>query len=245
MKQTIRLILDRARPASLNMAIDEVLMESQKDASCLPVLRIYFWEKAAYSLGYFQNVDVVVNRFRCAENDTDVVRRITGGGLVLHHEDLTFSLSLKNPNPFVPSETKASYLKINEALMAGLRKTYPGVDFADCKTVPSGRAGQERICFNAPSCYDLLLDGRKVVGASQRRRQGVLLHQSTVFIKEDRRVLTGLILEGFQKKWGVELIEAALTGEEIALAKKLEDERYSSREWGFTSQKDLAPCLSS
>ncbi|MGH7197606.1 MAG: lipoate--protein ligase family protein [Candidatus Omnitrophota bacterium] len=229
----IRLILDPPRSASLNMAVDEILMGSQKDPASVPVLRIYFWDKLSYSIGYFQNVAQVVKRFNCKKKKITVVRRITGGGMVQHNGDITFSLSLRNPNPYVPSETKSSYLKINEALWAGFRKSGSKIDFADCKTAaPLGRGG-DRVCFEAPSCYDLLLGGKKVVGASQRRKNGLILHQSTVFMKGDREELISQMLEGFREKWDVTFEEGPLTEKELKKAREKEKERYGSAEWAF------------
>ncbi len=233
MTHPFRLILDSARPAAENMAIDEVLMESQSSPQSIPVLRIYSWKRPSISVGYFQNAARVAERFECARKKIPLVRRITGGGMVLHGKDLTFSLALKNPNPFFSGEVKNSYLKINEALRKGFSELYPKLDYADCKSVPSARGSGERICFEAPSCYDLLLDGRKVVGASQRRIDGTILHQATVFLENDRSVLTEKMLEGFQKEWAVNFEEKSLTVEELGRARKKEQGRYSSSEWGL------------
>lgn len=228
-----RLILDAARPAALNMAIDEILMESQRAPDALPALRFYRWSSPAATLGYFQDVARVAKRFHLPEKGIAVVRRPTGGGMVLHDRDLTFSLSMKNPNPFLPADVKASYLKINEALIAGLRELVPDLDYADCKTVPSGRASNERVCFESPSCYDVMRGSQKVVGASQRRRGDVMLHQSTVFLEADEKKVAGCIRRGFEMKWGVEFKEKPLDASEIDRAGALAAERYASAEWGI------------
>ena len=233
MIRRFRLILDRARAAAENMAIDEVLMESQSSPKNFPVLRIYSWEKPSISVGYFQNTARVAERFECAKKKIPLVRRITGGGTVLHGKDLTFSLALKNPNPFFSGEVKNSYFKINEALRKGLMDLYPNTYYADCRNVPSARGGGERICFEAPSCYDLLLEGKKVVGASQRRIAGTILHQATIFLDHDRSVLTERVLEGFRKELKIEFTEKALTAEELELAGRRRSERYSSKEWAL------------
>jgi len=233
MERRIRLICDPPRPAALNMAVDEVLMESQSHPGAIPVLRFYTWEMPAYSAGYFQNVSQLASRLGAKERNIPLVRRITGGGLVFHGTDLTFSLSLKNPSPYLPADVKSSYLKINEALRAGLSRSYPKLDYADCRTVPSGRVKGERICFDQPSCYDLLLEGRKVVGASQRRRAGALLHQSAIFLDAPPEDLVVLILEGFREKWKTKFLEMPLTGEERSLAECKGAERYGQDDWAF------------
>jgi len=206
-------------------------MESQRQKGSTPVLRIYFWDAPAYTIGYFQNVEQTARRFHCQERGINVVRRLTGGGMVLHRDDLTFSLSLPNPNPFLAGDVKSSYLKINEALRAGLKGDCPDIDYADCRTVPSGRAKGDRVCFEAPSCYDLLLRGKKIVGASQRRKDGVVLHQSAVFADLPREILVQRIVEGFQEKWKVDFKKAPLTEEELSCAREKEASRYGSSEW--------------
>ncbi len=215
------------------MAIDEVLMTSQENQNALPTLRFYRWSSPAYSIGYFQSVETVLKRFDCAKKKISVVRRLTGGGLVFHGEDLTFSLSMKNPNPFFAGDVKDSYLKVNEALRVGIQEAFQGLDYADCKTVPSGRATNERVCFEAPSCYDLLLKGKKVVGASQRRLGEAILHQSSVFLDNKHSALEKNIQAGFERVWKINFKEMPLTQEELNKAGKKEKERYANPEWAF------------
>lgn len=228
----MRLVLDGARRAPLNMAIDEILMESQRGPAVLPTLRFYSWSEPSCTMGYFQNLPEISKRLKLAEKKIRAVKRLTGGGLVIHGEDLTFSLTVQNPGPWMPADVKDSYLKVNEALRVGLEVLYPGIDYADCKNLPSARGKGERVCFEAPSCYDLLLKGKKIVGASQRRSEGALLHQSTVFLKEEKRGdLISAIVRGFEQKWGVSFEEISLSAAEVEAAEAKERQRYSSPEW--------------
>ncbi|MBI4352665.1 MAG: lipoate--protein ligase family protein [Candidatus Omnitrophica bacterium] len=229
MGEKFRLIVDGARAAGLNMAIDEVLLESQKETASLSTLRIYFWEEPSYSIGYFQSVERVRRRLA----DRPIVRRITGGGIVLHGEDLTFSLVTKRSGFLASGDVKSSYLRINEALRHGFLPLYPGLDFVDCKTVPSGRAKGERICFEQPSCYDLAWRGRKVVGSSQRRVGFGLLHQSSIFLKGKKEELIECLLRGFREKRGVSFEEIPLSAEELDRAGEKEKERLALSEWAY------------
>ena len=215
------------------MAIDELLMESQALPGAFPVLRFYSWSEPAYSVGYFQNVEEIAKRFQCEKKNIPVVRRMTGGGLVFHGQDLTFSISVKNDSPFFKGEVKDSYLRVNEALRAGLQLLFPKIDYADCKSIPSTRGKENRICFEAPSCYDLLIQGKKVVGASQRRKNCAVLHQSSIFLDMPSDELRQGILNGFREKWGIDLFEKPLTEEEILSAEKKEKKRYASLEWAY------------
>ena len=231
----MRLILDSTHRPTLNMAIDEFLMESQKSPESMPTLRLYQWSEPAYSIGYFQNIGEVKRRFQRAGRELRVVRRLTGGGIVPHGGDLTLSLALKESSyPFL-KEVKTSYLKINEAIREGLAASFAGLDYADCRSVPSGRAGKESICFDRHSCYDLLLAGRKVVGASQRRQGIALLHQSTIFLQGDPAVLRRHIVGGFKKVWGVSFAEIPFNERELAQAEQFEKMRYTDPEWAFVN----------
>jgi lipoyl(octanoyl) transferase len=202
-----RLIADTARPAEMNMAVDELLMKKGES-----VLRFYGWSAPAVTTGYFEDVKAVSRFFE----GVPVVRRITGGGSVLHGKDLTFSLTTQVPTTLFANDVKSSYLKINEAVRVGLKDTYPKMDYADCKTVPSQSQKQRRrVCFDQPSCYDLLLEGKKVLGGSQRRTNGVMLHQSTIFLADPAGKMPDDIRRGFEKVWKVSFEERPLDQGEL------------------------------
>lgn len=231
MSRVFRLIRDVPRRAWANMAADEFLMESQSDASSLPTLRFYEWSQPSISIGYFQNTPEIAQRFGFAKKNIPVVRRVTGGGLVSHGTDLTFSLALKNPNPFFSGDVKDSYLKVNEAVRVGLKKMYPELDYADCKNIPSGRGQGDRVCFENPVCHDLLIGGKKILGASQRRLDCTVLHQSALFLSGSRQPLIENILEGFRQVWGIAFEESAWKADEIKRIEEKGASRYSAEEW--------------
>ena len=237
--QPFRLILDESRSATLNMAVDEYLVNSQLAKGAGPILRFYSWDEPSITLGYFQKIEDAVRKFGAREKNIPVVRRISGGGAVRHGEDLTFSLVLKTTNPFFPTDVKSSYRRIHEAIRVGLKGLYPKLDYADCR-LPAGRQGTvlaskrqsgERVCFESPACDDLLLEGKKILGASQRRIGKNLLHQSSIFLGETREGLIRNILSGFESLWKVGFEEKPLSEEELMRARELEEKRYGSPEW--------------
>ena len=235
-----RLILDPPRSATLNMAIDEMLLHSQRGTPHRPVLRFYTWEEPSITTGYFQKLGHVARKFDAEKKGIPVVRRLSGGGAVLHGEDLTFSLCLPIPNVFVPADVKGSYLKIHEAVRVGLKADHPEMDYADCRTVPSGKnQSKERICFESPACYDLLLSERKILGSSQRRIGKCLLHQATLFLTRDKNLLIRRIMEGFEMSWKVKFEERPLSKEELEEAEKVEEVRYSSSDWALFRERSF------
>ena len=229
----IRLLLHGAQSAARNMATDEALLQTARGANDPDaiVLRIYQWEEPAYSIGYFQKIETLKKFAASRGENFPIVRRMTGGGAVRHGQDLTFSLCARMPNPLIPSDVRESYLKINDALRAGFLTLEPALDFADCRSIPSGRAGVRALCFEAPSCFDLLLNGRKIVGASQRRVGGAVLYQSSILLNRDPRSMIEAMLNGFQKKWAVEFETSQLDAQESALVARVESERYESPDW--------------
>ena len=242
MTGSLRIIRNRRMDPVWNMAVDEVLAEAQRTPSAAPTLRFYSWERPAVTIGYFQSTVTAAKVFDADRLGLDVVRRLTGGGAVLHGEDLTFSLTLKVPNPYFPPNVKDSYLKINEVVRLALKPFYPLMDYADCRTVSSQTARQkERICFDAPSCYDLLLEGKKVLGASQRRLGEVFLHQSSLMLPDPDGAIERSLIDGFCGKWRLKAVEEDLTEEEIRSAGRVIERRYASDEWFRHAKAGVSP----
>ena len=96
----------------MNMAVDEVLLLQVAD---MPVLRLYDWDRPAVSIGYFQH-------FAAApENGRSVVRRPTGGGIVFHEHDLTFTLVIPKGHPITALSRTESYRLVNGAPIKTVR----------------------------------------------------------------------------------------------------------------------------
>jgi lipoyl(octanoyl) transferase len=163
-----------ARSAATNMAIDEALLEAAK----VPSIRFYQWETSALSFGYFGKfVDVADHA-----PERDLVRRWTGGGLVFHGEDLTYSIVIPASDQIFAESSMSIYEKIHKALAdalaeKGQRATVAaigdrGADVSD--------ASYNEHCFANPVHADVMLNGRKIAGAAQRRTRRGLLHQGSI-----------------------------------------------------------------
>lgn len=227
-----RLILDAPSDARHNMAVDEALMLGQGRPESILTLRFYTWSENALSIGYFQSVQDFDTPKHDGSRPSSVVRRLTGGGVVRHGQDLTFSLTVTMPHPQIPSAVKESYLKINEAVRVGLKKIYPSLDYADCRDVKSMRERQkDRVCFEKPDCHDLLLNGKKILGASQRRIGNKFLHQSSLTLDQPYPRLIDHLIDGFRRSWKMDFKTSELTSEELNIVSRIEQERYSDHEW--------------
>ena len=166
-----------SRSASMNMAIDEALLENAVASS----IRFYQWDHPALSFGYFGKFNDVAHYQR------DIVRRWTGGGIVFHGEDLTYSIVIPaNDTAFGESSAfiyETTHRAIQNALMASGEPAELAVAAAvsDCRPTDSA-VGDCRYsqCFANPVRADVLLGGRKVAGAAQRRTRRGLLQQGSI-----------------------------------------------------------------
>jgi len=185
-----------AHSAAMNMAIDEALLEH----ATVPSIRFYRWHSPALSFGYFGKFAHVV----CYAGQRDLVRRWTGGGIVFHGDDLTYSIVIPaNDNAFSES-SMAIYEKVHRVLCDAVganekRRAVvagggnPGA--ADAIRIAFSAGGYN--CFANPVRADVIVDGRKIAGAAQRRTRRGLLQQGSI---------QGIDLEnGLSERFAVEL----------------------------------------
>jgi lipoate-protein ligase A len=169
----VRLITQDANTPPMNMAIDEALLISE-----LPVLRLYRWNPPGLSIGYAQSVKEINTTF-CTENNIALVRRITGGSAVLHEHELTYSVIMGEE--FLSRSVLLSARKISEGIMRALELL--GIS-ASRQTAPA-RTMRTAACFDEPSWYEILVNGRKIVGSAQRRVRGKVLQHGVLLISID------------------------------------------------------------
>jgi lipoate-protein ligase A len=189
-----RLIVDQeARSGPANMALDQAIAEAVAAGSSRPTLRFYRWNPPAVSLGRHQPVDEV-DRTVIAARGYELVRRPTGGRAILHMDELTYSVAAPVDEPRVRGGVMDAYLRLSNALVAGLHNA--GLAAAD-KAPGTARAGRDvsAACFETPSAYEITAGGRKLMGSAQSRRAGyVLQHGSLPLIGDITRLIDVLAL---------------------------------------------------
>lgn len=156
----------RSGPAA--MAVDEWLL----DTAVRPVLRVYRWDGDWASIGYFGKIAEARGLFR----EGGLVRRWTGGGMVDHRADWTYSVVAPRGEPLAGWRGAESYRRLHAALAETLMTegVMARMSEGDGETAAA-------LCFENPVSYDLLgADGRKLAGAGQRRSRLGLLHQGSV-----------------------------------------------------------------
>jgi lipoate-protein ligase A len=204
--------------AAFNMALDEALLESVSWLGA-PVLRCYGWSQPAATFGYFQH-------FAEIERTTllrPLIRRPTGGGLVPHDADWTYSLAFPPGHEWHELRAEDSYRRVHEWIQAAYTTLAVKTELAPCckKTAP----GQ---CFVGYEKFDLLWHGKKIAGAAQRRnRLGLLIQGSVqpppIGLSRDDWQAAMLTVAKNESGWS----EFSLQGELLELTKQLAAAKYS------------------
>ena len=212
-----------ACPSAENMAWDEALLESVTRLG-KPVLRLYGWLEPAATFGYFQ-------KYSDVERMTSLrplIRRCTGGGMVPHDADWTYSLAFPPGDPWYELRATESYRRAHEWIRAAFDRLGAAAELSPCcrKEVP----GQ---CFIGAEQFDVLLEGRKIAGAAQRGTRDGLLIQGSIQppARTDRAAFETAWREMAAVEWGVVWEPLKADAKLESRAVQLAAEKYSRKEF--------------
>jgi lipoate-protein ligase A len=167
------------------MAVDEYLFAAaQREHATF--LRFYRWERPTASLGYSQDAARVTDLDFCRANGISVVRRMTGGKLVLHHRELTYSLASSDAGTFTDM-LRESYRRISLGLLRGLELM--GLDARLALSPPPAYARGTMPCFAFPARDEIEIGGMKIVGSAQKRTGPAFLQHGSVPLEKDEELL--------------------------------------------------------
>jgi lipoate-protein ligase A len=210
-----------AHSAAMNMAIDEALLSSAP----VPAIRFYRWQSPALSFGYFGRFSDVASY----QDERDLVRRWTGGGMVFHGKDLTYSIVIPASDAVFTEPTMFIYERTHRALCDGLRKNgQPAVVAAGADRGRVTRVNDPTYrCFENPVRADIMIDGRKVAGAAQRRTRRALLQQGSIQSVD----LESSLAQRFVQALSAHYSERKLDEEILNRARELAEQKYSTDFW--------------
>jgi lipoate-protein ligase A len=164
------------------MARDEAIFEAVQGGAAPPTLRLYRWSPPCLSLGAFQSATQEVDERACRDAGVDLVRRPSGGRAILHDHELTYSVAAAVGALGAGDSVLESYHLISTALIRGLRAIGVEATLAPLRTRPIRLSEHSAACFDAPSDYEVLAGGRKLVGSAQLRRGPYLLQHGSILI---------------------------------------------------------------
>ena len=255
-----RLLVEGPEDGAWNMAVDEAILEAYERAAPkpAPTLRLYGWRPAALSLGRRQNAEGAHDARVLVREGMGLVRRPTGGEAVLHEFERTYAVMGALGVPPFSGGVIATYRTIAEALTRGLTRL--GVAAVAVAPRRSGPRDDGAACFERVGAWEIVADGRKLVGSAQARRKGAFLQHGSIPIRLDPSRLAGVLgapvdgsrfvdleratggavdeaaldavcIDGFEETFGVRLLHGTLTESEALRAAELRCWKYDSIAW--------------
>lgn len=229
------------------MAIDEVILEAVEAGGAPPTLRFYQWAEPTISLGYFQKIadwqaqDDAIRQLA-------LVRRKTGGGAILHDDEITYSLTLPLHQGYAFTENiTGMYKLVHDACIAVLGKE----GFQAVYRKESDRCNAQRgpfFCFERRHCLDLVMEGKKLMGSAQRRTKNACLQHGSLIIDRhfeqqpssslagqksgsfDLPAFIDQVAEQVSQGLGLKMVRGELNEQENQNL-KTHIEKYQSKEW--------------
>jgi lipoate-protein ligase A len=244
----LRIIIDGLLPGVVNMAVDESILQAVNGGTSPATLRFYRWDEPTISLGYFQKHEDLVLQDEVIRK-MPVVRRQTGGGAILHDDELTYSLVLPLNEPKQLTNIENLYQLVHDGYLTalaelGVRAEYRGgTDSGNAQRGPF-------FCFARRHRLDLVVDGDKLLGSAQRRiRNAVLQHGSLILarhfhqqpcaqLKEaatvkgpiDLNTLIGDVTDYISGQLRLKRVDGKLSDKEQEQSVKLQN-KYNGHEW--------------
>lgn len=184
--------------AEENMRKDTEILENL-DKYTGPVLHLYDWEGDCATHGYLVDPYAFLREKGVKEKGLSLARRPTGGGIIFHIWDLAFSVAVPIGSRFFSENTLDNYAFVNKAVLSAAKEflqTQEQLEIIPEDFIPMD-ANCKRFCMAQPTKYDVVLHGKKIAGAAQRKTKKGFLHQGTIsLMTPSRQYLEDVLLPG-------------------------------------------------
>lgn len=245
-----------------NMALDEALLACFDKQRSQPLLRLYGWDPPALSVGRYQAAEAALKLDLCAQEDVPVVRRMTGGGIIYHAQELTYSIVCA-PEHLGLAGVKDGFRRLCGFLLGTYRRLGLEASFAADLNHSGERLGERTaFCFAGKEDFDVLVQGRKIGGNAQRRLSGAILQHGSIplesrvqhglrYLKEPAPAavnsvslaelgvtpelshLKRMLVESFEECLGASLSKDGPSAAELDAARRFEEQKYRSDRWNL------------
>lgn len=220
--------VDTARDPFINMSIDECLLKNIKQYAN-PLLRIYQWDCPSVSIGFVQSYQAA------PQEGYSIVRRPTGGGVVYHDHDLTYTIVIPPEHEICGLDRIESYRVIHDAVKIALNNLGISTSLAATE-IPKHIDRAFMQCFTTPTRYDVVGDGRKYAGAAQRRTRDGILHQGSIDLKAsngNHQLLQDNLISAIKKCFNISFSDFVIPYELIEQATAVKIRKYSKNDWNI------------
>lgn len=247
----LRLIDSGRCDAYYNMAIDEAISIHVREDKTAITLRLYEWLNPTITVGSFQRLDQIDLMF-CKKNGIPVVRRPTGGRAIFHFDEITYSFSSTNQEPFTGRLFQV-YQKLGSVFCVAFKSI--GIDVQMNLNKKTYNVTKTPLCFKSTSYGELTYGGKKVIGSAQKRWREGFLQQGTIPLSIDyltmkqafkgcdssifdfigiRDILNDFspdilkksIVRAFEEYFNITFVHSLPSSEEIDLAQRLVEQKY-------------------
>jgi lipoate-protein ligase A len=223
MNNAWRIIDTGSCDAAFNMALDEAIAIVVRQDVSPPTLRFYAWNLASVSIGCFQKSEDIDTGF-CRDHDIPIVRRPTGGRAVCHHDEITYSFSVKTKTGLFSRGLLDSYKTISSAFQLALSKV--GLPSESRKSKPASQFKIQNakphnpLCFQSISYGEISINNIKVIGSAQKRWADGLLQQGSIPLTVDEELVLNLfgrdvVHKGSKSQFGLKQILPGLSPDEL------------------------------
>lgn len=234
------------RPAE-NMAIDQSLLESA-DQEGRPSLRLYQWSEPTLSIGYFQKLRERAQHVPSAS--LSCVRRSTGGGAIVHHHELTYSIAMPTNGGATAGPRLDLYERTHQAVVEMLAEF--GIRVVPFRLLAASNEGSDKepfLCFQRRTSEDLIISGYKVLGSAQRTSRRAILQHGSLLLKASpwapelpgvadltsRAIPADQLAESLAgvlaRRLSIDWVEQPISEVERARAVRIEAERFAASRW--------------
>ncbi|MDP2912463.1 MAG: lipoate--protein ligase family protein [Candidatus Omnitrophota bacterium] len=179
-----RLIRSRPGSAAHNMALDEKIFH-QYMIDGIPIFRVYGWDTPSFTYGVSQSPENEIDMARCGADGIQIAKRMTGGGLLFHNDEITYSLVCDKTDIGEPDNVFVSYRKICAFLISFYRSLGLKASFALEAEDFKDRCAPHELCSASREKYDIIINGRKIGGNAQKRKRRVVFQHGSIPLSID------------------------------------------------------------
>lgn len=177
--KSFKLIRSGASSAGYNMALDEEIFRQYLEDG-VGIFRLYRWLKPSFTYGFSQDPAGQIDLARCASSGVQVAKRITGGGILFHDDEITYSFACSKSDVGEPEGVFVSYRGICAFLMRFYKSLGLDPVFALQAESFKDRCAPHQLCSAAFEKYDIVIGGKKIGGNAQKRKRQVIFQHGSI-----------------------------------------------------------------
>lgn len=146
----------------------------------IPVLRVYRWKKPSFTYGFSQHPQDQINMERCASAGIEIAKRMTGGGILFHDDEITYSFVCGKEDAGEPPGVFVSYRQVCAFLVRFYGSLGLKASFALESKDFQARCAPQQLCSASYEKYDLVINDKKIGGNAQKRKRQVIFQHGSI-----------------------------------------------------------------